>query len=199
MQDNYYNHILENIIHVMRNMKPIYGDNMEQFQQLQVKDYETIFPQAEALNRVNEELPSNRERNASEQANREAEEARAQEETNNEESTRAGRRAHRIRGVIALGKRYFDPAVRTLGGAAGAAVGGTIGFAAGVAQGDIGKALGGAAGGLAAGYYTGQRAIRGAGSLARGVAHIDRPIRNAIDTYRRGAGIDREENSNEEE
>ena len=50
MQDNYYNHILENIIHVMRNMKPIYGDNMEQFQQLQVKDYETIFPQAEALN-----------------------------------------------------------------------------------------------------------------------------------------------------
>lgn len=50
MQDNYYNHILENIIHVMRNMKPIYGDNMEQFQQLQVKDYDTIFPQAEALN-----------------------------------------------------------------------------------------------------------------------------------------------------
>lgn len=50
MQDNYYNHILENIIHVMRNMKPVYGDGMKEFQQLQVKDYETIFPQAEALN-----------------------------------------------------------------------------------------------------------------------------------------------------
>lgn len=53
MQDSYYNHILENIIHVMRNMKPTYGDNMEEYQQLQVKDYEQIFPQAEALNAYN--------------------------------------------------------------------------------------------------------------------------------------------------
>ena len=118
---------------------------------------------------------------------------------NNGNNAQGRRKVNRIRGALALTRRYVGPALRTLGAGATAAVGGTIGFAAGVAQGDIGKALGGAAGGLAAGYYTGQRAIRGAGSLARGVAHIDRPIRNAIDTYRRGAGIDREENSNEEE
>ena len=130
--------------------------------------------------------------------------ARAQEAFANNQTARQGRnnaqrRSSRIRGALALTRRYVGPALRTLGAGATAAVGGTIGFAAGVAQGDIGKALGGAAGGLAAGYYTGQRAIKGAGSLARGVAHIDRPIRNVIDTYRRGAGIEEEENSNEEE
>lgn len=54
MQDSYYNHILENIIHTLRNMKPQYGDDMVEYQQLQVKDYETIMPQAEALNTYNE-------------------------------------------------------------------------------------------------------------------------------------------------
>ena len=53
MQDSYYNHILENIIHVLRNMKPMFGENMVEYQQLQVKDYDQIMPQAEALNSYN--------------------------------------------------------------------------------------------------------------------------------------------------
>lgn len=53
MQDSYYNHILENIIHVLRNMKPQFGDNMEEYQQLQVKDYDQIMAQADALNTYN--------------------------------------------------------------------------------------------------------------------------------------------------
>ena len=53
MQDSYYNHILENIIHTLRNMKPVYGDDMVEYQQLLVKDFDQIMPQAEALNTYN--------------------------------------------------------------------------------------------------------------------------------------------------
>ena len=53
MQDSYYNHILENIIHTLRNMKPVYGDDMVEYQQLLVKDFDQIMPQAEALNSYN--------------------------------------------------------------------------------------------------------------------------------------------------
>ena len=97
------------------------------------------------------------------------------------------RRIRRINGALAVAKRYTGPALRTVAGAAGAAVGGTIGFAAGVAQGDIGKALGGAAGGLAAGYYTGQKAVNGAGKVLDTAVHIDKPFREAADTYREAA------------
>ncbi len=54
MQDSYYNHILENIIHTLRNMKPTFGEGMVEYQQLQVKDYEKVMPQADALNGYNE-------------------------------------------------------------------------------------------------------------------------------------------------
>jgi len=60
MQDSYYNHILENIIHTLRNMKPMYGDDMVEYQQLQVKDYDQIMPQAEALNEYNNDGKRNK-------------------------------------------------------------------------------------------------------------------------------------------
>ncbi len=55
MQDSFYNHILESILRVLRNMKPMFGDDMTEYQQLQVKDYDTIMAQAEALNTYNKD------------------------------------------------------------------------------------------------------------------------------------------------
>ena len=37
MQDSFYNHILESILRVLRNMKPMFGEDMTEYQQLQVK------------------------------------------------------------------------------------------------------------------------------------------------------------------
>ena len=60
MQDLYYNHILENIIHTLRNMKPVFDDKMEEYQQLQVKDYDQIMPQADGLNSYNSDGKRNK-------------------------------------------------------------------------------------------------------------------------------------------
>ena len=114
------------------------------------------------------------------------------DETDLDEETiqKANRRIRRLRrfnGLAAVAKRYTGPAIRTVAGAAGGVVGGTIGFAAGVAQGDVGKALTGAAGGLVAGRVTGKRAIQGAGKIGDALVHIDKPVRDVLDTFREGA------------